>query len=818
MPANRASRRREKRLLKNQRLAIFFLPEVFECILHQLPLVSLHSCLLVCRHWNLVVRDVLTRHPASNYGQDPPWLLSCDPLYSSRDNVRAVAHYLRNVWMQGSIPSGKTTIKVVTSKMYERLRYWETYAAACHDLVTELATLAANEEEVSNNIRTCGEGANNSQPHFVQDSIRSPSTFTNGTVPMKATRYQSWSKHSNLRHLTLLGFGFMECLSPIPLINVLGVGATLTSLTLRMSEHIVRHQYQGIVQQRVVSGAELLFTLDSLPNLVHLDIESTDQLEKPDSTSIQYYLGRTFVSLDVLRQKVSGDLDPDANDWDTDEFLLPGTRRRPHGLEQVVREYHGQWLSFVAGGKESSTRFKLRRLRLVDVSITEQHLLRILPCCAYLEELIMDGICWDSTEELALALRKCPRLHTLRLHRVRQSNYLLCTDIIKYLPTLKTLEMDEHDIDLFEYSPRSSVRRGSTNGNYNTNVTATTVDNDNSDDSDEEEVDDGGEYDDGGNTNNNNDGDGGDDDEYDDDLDGDISLRERHERIRFYWKPVLRTNRITSLILTPTAETGRTFGQAHVHTIHCRHVMAIDLHNFLCLAPHLLHLEAPSTLLFEEMILPKKIRSQPCKDSTPLYISAPNTEELVARLLAQTQPPSSWTCHKLRTLKLSIWSEGDDHFLAGCETSRLFGFLAKTCPELEHIALCRKAFALQASLGFGMDELSQLKRLRVLEVSANNLVAFTTADVAWIFDKKQHNNAPTLQRHQHQHQPPPMSPDQEKGGLYGRTMELFRINYTTLLGGKTVSDSKTVNKAYNPHFAFSINHRGKDSVYSDKAK
>ncbi|KAF9153817.1 hypothetical protein DFQ26_000440, partial [Actinomortierella ambigua] len=831
MPANRASRRREKRLLKNQRLAIFFLPEIFGYILNQLPLESLYSCLLVCRHWNLVVRSVLTRHPSSNYGQDPPWILSCDSLYSNRDDVKAVARHLKSHWMTDPVPSGKKTIEVVTSKRYQRLRYWETYAAACHDLAIELASLDVEEQEAAASNRAHDDGEDNSRHCLSHNNTRLPHPLTNGKPTSLAARYLTGTKCVHLRHLTLLNFGFMELLSPIPLIRVLRVEATLTSLTLRMSEHLERLYFSQTLQQRTVSGAELLFTLNSLPSLVHLEIESTHRLEKIVDTRMYYYLGRSGVSMDSLRQKISGDELPESTDWDMqDGYLLPDTPRRPHGLEHEVREYSRRWLAFLAGGEGRTARFKLRRLRLADVAVGEQQLLPILSCCPYLEELILDGICWHSTKELGTTLQHCPRLHTLRLLRIRQTNYSLCTDIIKHLPALRTLEMDEHDIDLFEYSPRSLSRR---NAAHENNITAPANNHEEDDSDEDEDNDENGDSDDGDDDGDNgsdsgsssdSDSDDGDididnddDDDDDDDFGEDISLRERHEAIRYYWRPVLQANRITRLVLTSTAETGRTLGQAHLHTIHCRHVMAIDLHNFLCLAPHLLHLEAPSTLLFEEMVLPKKIRYQLFEDSEARHALKLTADEHVARLLTRMQPPSSWVCHKLQTLKLSIWSESDAYSLASCDTSAIFGFLARTCPDLQHIALRRKAFALQGSLGFGLEELARFKRLRVLEMSVNSLVSFKIADVAWIFDKKKHKTAPIQKHQQHlKHQQQPTPPDVEKGGLFGQAMELFRIDYSTLLGGEAMADSKAVNKAFDLPFAFSIDRRGRGTGDFDK--
>ncbi|KAG0232500.1 hypothetical protein BGW42_008120 [Actinomortierella wolfii] len=793
---NRAAPLQEMRPLKYERLTVFLVPEIFQVILDNLPLASLISCSLVCRQWHTVVQDFITYHPTVDSSIVQPFVLECDPLYTDHDQVKPTASRLRSHLLQS--PAGKIAIKVVTSKRYLRLRYWETYAAACHSLASELALL----REAENGGRKVAHGTDKDSAEQSEGDenshLRQPDTCTPSEVSTtsKPSQMLVSGESNSIRHLTLLDFGFMELLSPVPLIRLLGAEPTLTSLTIRMSEYISQHpDYSFSFQQRSVSAAELFFTLCSLPNLVHLEIESTHRLEETVDKDIYYYLGRDF------------------NHMNNDGFLLPDVPRRPHGLEQMVTQYNEQWLSFLAAtsgnyGRLNDVRFKLRRLRLVDVEFNEHHMIPILARCPHLEELVMDGVYFPPSEELMTTLRKyCPNFHTLRLLRVNREHRTLCADVLRELPTLKTLVTDEHDMELIEYNEFLTQVRNQRDAGGHDAATGDDPDNGNNDDDNDD-----GDDDDNGDSPNSEDDDG-----LLEEVEG-ISLRQRRMAIRFYWRRFLEANMITRLVLIPTAEISRNMGGPRVHTDYCKQGIAFDLNNFLRLAPHLLHLEAPATVLFEDMIIPKRpqhLYSQHHHQEAHSTMTTLTTEEHVARLLKRKKAPTSWVCHKLRTLQLSIWSENATDSLDGCDTSAIFGFLARTCPDLEHISLRRKALSLHEGHGFGLEELAQMKRLRVLELSVNSLLAFNVTDVAWIFERKKNKSNPPISQSPPQHQQcqqqptlfeqqPQQQQQEEEGGLHGRAMGLFRINYKTLLGSEVIADSQEVNKAFGFPFAFSI--------------
>ncbi|KAG0236174.1 hypothetical protein BGW41_000535 [Actinomortierella wolfii] len=744
---NRAAPLQEMRPLKYERLTVFLVPEIFQVILNNLPLASLISCSLVCRQWHAVVQDFITYHPTVDSSIVQPFVLECDPLYTDHDQVKPTASRLRSHLLQS--PAGKIAIKVVTSKRYLRLRYWETYAAACHSLASELALLREAENGGRKVVHGTDKDSAEQSEGDENSHLRQPDTCTPSEVSTtsKPSQMLVSGESNSIRHLTLLDFGFMELLSPVPLIRLLGAETTLTSLTIRMSEYISQHpDYSFSFQQRSVSAAELFFTLCSLPNLVHLEIESTHRLEETVDKDIYYYLGRDF-----------------------------------NHMNNMVTQNNEHWLSFLAATsgnyeKLNDVRFKLRRLRLVDVEFNEHHMIPILARCPHLEELVMDGVYFPPSEELMTTLRKyCPNFHTLRLLRVNREHRTLCADVLRELPTLKTLVTDEHDMELIEYNEFLTQVRNQRDAGGHDAANGDDPDNGNNDDDNDD-----GDDDDNGDSPNSEDDDG-----LLEEVEG-ISLRQRRMAIRFYWRRFLEANMITRLVLLvliPTAEISRSMGSPRVHTDYCKQGIAFDLNNFLRLAPHLLHLEAPATVLFEDMIIPKRpqhLYSQHHHQEAHSTMTTLTTEEHVARLLKRKKAPTSWNAS-----------------------------------GLEHISLRRKALSLHEGHGFGLEELAQMKRLRVLELSVNSLLAFNVTDVAWIFERKKNKSNPPIsqsppQHQQWQQQPtlfeqqPQQQQQEEEGGLHGRAMGLFRINYKTLLGSEVIADSQEVNKAFGFPFAFSI--------------
>ncbi|KAF9330785.1 hypothetical protein BG006_006295 [Podila minutissima] len=134
----------------------------------------------------------------------------------------------------------------------------------------------------------------------------------------------------------------------------------------------------------------------------------------------------------------------------------------------------------------------------------------------------------------------------------------------------------------------------------------------------------------------------------------------------------------------------------------------ILLHDFLCQAPHLLHLNLATFVPIDRLDLEGNLLSNGCyrhRGDPETYMPGPHY------IPHKKRTKRIWACRGLRSLVLNCspyYNEND-----GKDVCRLvYGYLSKVCPDLEEIVFRRKFLNLR--LESGMILLSRLKKLRRL--------------------------------------------------------------------------------------------------------
>ncbi|KAF9115445.1 hypothetical protein BGX27_007820 [Mortierella sp. AM989] len=154
------------------------------------------------------------------------------------------------------------------------------------------------------------------------------------------------------------------------------------------------------------------------------------------------------------------------------------------------------------------------------------------------------------------------------------------------------------------------------------------------------------------------------------------------------------------------------------------HHVGYILHSFLCTAPALLHFSAP-TIPFEAEYL-------------DLASTIPGDEGYYSPRNCRTGQPISenvrikkkmWVCRKLQTLKVQFKSMISDS--ANPENARImFGYIARTCPELRILSIHRVDLDLR--LDGGLCLLTRLKRLEKLMVQTGTKTLLKVKDLEWM--------------------------------------------------------------------------------------
>ncbi|KAF9115437.1 hypothetical protein BGX27_007812 [Mortierella sp. AM989] len=148
------------------------------------------------------------------------------------------------------------------------------------------------------------------------------------------------------------------------------------------------------------------------------------------------------------------------------------------------------------------------------------------------------------------------------------------------------------------------------------------------------------------------------------------------------------------------------------------------LHMFLCAAPSLLHLLAPTVPYFAEYL----DLQGPTFDGGYYYprSCAP------ARLITNTHflKKEIWACRRLRTLQIKFISRDiSDH--AGAENARImFGYISTVCPNLRELAIDRKE--LKLNLEGGLCFLSRLRYLQRLTILTWTKTKLEKRDLDWM--------------------------------------------------------------------------------------
>ncbi|KAF9348200.1 hypothetical protein BGX26_000375, partial [Mortierella sp. AD094] len=148
------------------------------------------------------------------------------------------------------------------------------------------------------------------------------------------------------------------------------------------------------------------------------------------------------------------------------------------------------------------------------------------------------------------------------------------------------------------------------------------------------------------------------------------------------------------------------------------------LHSFLCSAPSLLHLLAPTVPYFAEYL---DLQGPTFADGFYYPRScAP------ARLVSNTHflKKEIWACRQLRTLQIKFISRDmADH--AGAENARImFGYISKVCPNLRELAIDRKELKLNFEGGFCL--LSRLRYLQRLTILTWTKTKLEKKDLGWM--------------------------------------------------------------------------------------
>ncbi|KAF9094587.1 hypothetical protein BGX23_001906 [Mortierella sp. AD031] len=143
----------------------------------------------------------------------------------------------------------------------------------------------------------------------------------------------------------------------------------------------------------------------------------------------------------------------------------------------------------------------------------------------------------------------------------------------------------------------------------------------------------------------------------------------------------------------------------------------LDLHDYLCASPHLVHLKAPhSVCLVERMDIHSR---------------------WTGTVSVDTSPPGIWACRNLRTLHIRVQDVGMDSVAERIGRSRiLFGYISRVLPRLQDLMLLdhddrRARIRLDLQGGFCLlARLSQLEYLRIGQVDRK--MEFKAADLRWI--------------------------------------------------------------------------------------
>ncbi|CAO3566009.1 unnamed protein product [Mortierella alpina] len=161
-----------------------------------------------------------------------------------------------------------------------------------------------------------------------------------------------------------------------------------------------------------------------------------------------------------------------------------------------------------------------------------------------------------------------------------------------------------------------------------------------------------------------------------------------------------------------------------------------SLHEFLCEAPHLLHLKAedisfPRAWFDLEGILDRNEKISQTKDDLWGY-PHPTTDESDRPdyQLMESMNRKIWACRHLRTLHLEFDQRGYGD-VCSVETSRMiFGYISKVCPRLEDIRIRRSS--LNLTLEGGLCLLTRLERLRRLVIVTDEECSMVQQDIEWI--------------------------------------------------------------------------------------
>ncbi|KAF9284474.1 hypothetical protein BGZ68_004664 [Mortierella alpina] len=164
-----------------------------------------------------------------------------------------------------------------------------------------------------------------------------------------------------------------------------------------------------------------------------------------------------------------------------------------------------------------------------------------------------------------------------------------------------------------------------------------------------------------------------------------------------------------------------------------------SLHEFLCEAPHLLHLKAedisfPRAWFDLEGILDRNEKISQTKDDLWGY-PHPVTDETDRPdyQLMESMNRKIWACRNLRTLHLEFDQRGYGN-VCSVETSRMiFGYISKVCPRLEDIRIRRSS--LNLALEGGLCLLTRLERLRRLVIVTDEECSMVQQDIEWISRK-----------------------------------------------------------------------------------
>ncbi|KAF9206815.1 hypothetical protein BGZ49_001757 [Haplosporangium sp. Z 27] len=167
------------------------------------------------------------------------------------------------------------------------------------------------------------------------------------------------------------------------------------------------------------------------------------------------------------------------------------------------------------------------------------------------------------------------------------------------------------------------------------------------------------------------------------------------------------------------------------------------LHTFLCAAPSLLHLLAPTVPYFAEYL---DLQGPTFADG--FYYPRSCAQ---ARLVSNTHflKKEIWACRQLRTLQIKFISRDMSDY-AGAENARImFGYISKVCPNLRELAIDRKE--LRLNFDGGLCLLSRLRYLQRLTILTWTKTKLEKKDLDWMArptleESIQGNNNATTQR------------------------------------------------------------------------